>query len=802
MCNFAARMRESVREAAYLRMIFGQQFTADAMGLHFSGTEIVGGEAFVIDEVRKLQLAESQYDQALNIVKEGLTIALGNGCFVSDFYTQPEWALLSRAVDGKERAQHHIAVRMSYLDILPNLPTGQAAAQDEFRNASAAQYVTMIGTAGQATRTVSDQCARGTNPDNAMIAEMALRMLDTRQAARTLDQGRNVFGFDVRFTPARPFRTSTIPGSMDIGILDEAKDAAAYAKELQGDEEAATRTFDHKQTELIKAIQAVKNGRDERIQAMSGCDRAAIPDDDAYFACVDRVLTHFESCNPVATDSAAFQQCTTAHPDALVGTIRQSRQELRGSYLGVVGVEREIANMHQRIANEQWRNTMVNSSLLTNSQDQSVYALVQEMANCCAVQAGTDGISFTTNPGAPLSAAMSTASIMRQAAADIQIAGIESESVIRDFLLDLAELQVKLEVAIEEYNASLTEYEGNRDQVRHDSIEAQRERAYLQNSPANDPSFRLVRDSKRLVLASQLEYAARVAYLAARRAEYEYAARLPANNISMAEIYRARTADDILRFLTKLESTANSLIVADNEINQEDFTLSVALHVLGLTDEFLGLTGDAAEAERTRRFQAWVAQNVQAGADGKPVLKFDFTTSLAEKGIFSNVIQQGFDSNWLFKVGGIGQPKPGNSGFSMNLVSMEESLGYREVYVEQSGITHLRTRAGCIFDYRLLQPAALMGLEWPEDQPAESALAAFDAAVNGANGEATSAFLNRPVSASNWQVTIYAGTPRSGLPDMDLRKLTDIEFKFSATRATRAPGEKDPGHPDCVRTDF
>ena len=121
-----------------------------------------------------------------------------------------------------------------------------------------------------------------------MIAEMALRMLDTCQAARTIDQGRNIFGFDVRFTPARPFRTSTIPGSMDIGILDEAKDAAAYAKDLQKDEEAATRTFDRKETELIKAIQAVKNGRDERIQAMSGCDRAAIPDDDAYFACVER----------------------------------------------------------------------------------------------------------------------------------------------------------------------------------------------------------------------------------------------------------------------------------------------------------------------------------------------------------------------------------------------------------------------------------------------------------------------------------------------------------------------------------
>jgi len=109
-CNFAARMRESVREVAYLRMIFGQQFTADALGLHFSGTEIVGGEAFVIDEIHKLEMALEQYEAAQTAVFEGLTRAIGSGCYVSDFYSQSEWALISRAVDGKERAQHHIAV--------------------------------------------------------------------------------------------------------------------------------------------------------------------------------------------------------------------------------------------------------------------------------------------------------------------------------------------------------------------------------------------------------------------------------------------------------------------------------------------------------------------------------------------------------------------------------------------------------------------------------------------------------------------------------------------------------------------
>lgn len=115
-CNFIFRMRESLREAAYLRMIFGQQFTADAMGLHFDAGEIIGGEAFVRDEVRKLELAVKQYKLAEEAVSEGMSIALGSGCFVSDFYSDAEWALISRAVEGMERAQHHIAVRKSYLD--------------------------------------------------------------------------------------------------------------------------------------------------------------------------------------------------------------------------------------------------------------------------------------------------------------------------------------------------------------------------------------------------------------------------------------------------------------------------------------------------------------------------------------------------------------------------------------------------------------------------------------------------------------------------------------------------------------
>jgi hypothetical protein len=794
-CNFAARMRESVREVAYLRMIFGQQFTADAMGLHFSGTEIVGGEAFVIDEVHKLQMALEQYEAAQTAVLEGLTRALGSGCYVSDFYSQAEWALLSRAVDGQERAQHHIAVRKSYLD-----DYGPAAAQQDYRAAAVAQYVKLVGLAGLDSRDVEERCERGTRPENAMLAEMVLRMLDTRQQSRTLAEGRNIFGFDVEFTPARPYRTAF--GSNDTGILSEARRAALYAKQLQSDEEAATRIFDQKASELVKALQALKNGRDEVIQAESGCDRNDFGDDPAYFACVEKQIADLEACNITAPNTpaanAAFRACIQP---TLVSDMKQTRQELRGAYLQIAQVQKQIDNVLERVRAEDIRNVKVKSALFTNAQEQTAFAVVEAMAECCTVEVGSDGASFSFNPAAPVVAAMRGASTMRQAAHDMEIEDAEKEAVVRNLFLDRAELQVDLEIAIQEFNAKLTEYQGVVGQTRHDVIEAQRERAYLQHSPANDPSYRLVRDSKRLTLASQLEYAARVSYLAARRGEYEFAARLSANNVRISDIYRARTADDILRFLEKLEAATNNMVVSDAEINQEDFQISVAQHILGLTDEFLGLTGEAAEAERTRRFRAWVADNTQIGTDGKPVLNFNFTTSLVDNGVFSNVIQQGFDRFWLFKLAGIGQPKAGNNGMSINLVTDQSgNLNYRRAAVTQSGVTHLRTRAGCVFDYRLIHPAALAGQEWPANQPPEQATTDFKAGINGANGERTAAFLGRPVSASDWQVQIFAGAPEAGLSDLDLQHLTDIQLNFSTTRASRTPGAPRPE--DCVRADF
>ena len=60
--------------------------------------------------------------------------------------------------------------------------------------------------------------------------------------------------------------------------------------------------------------------------------------------------------------------------------------------------------------------------------------------------------------------------------------------------------------------------------------------------------------------------------------------------------------------------------------------------------------------------------------------------------------------------------------------------------------------------------------------------------------------LSRPVSATEWRVEVYAGAPETGLANLDLQQLNDVELNFSTTRASRTPGEPQPS--DCVRVDF
>ena len=142
-------------------------------------------------------------------------------------------------------------------------------------------------------------------------------------------------------------------------------------------------------------------------------------------------------------------------------------------------------------------------------------------------------------------------------------------------------------------DAKTVEFEGILGHMDDVIAETQRQRAYLKLSPGNDPAYRIIRDSKRLEVAEALEEAAVKSYLAARRAEYEYGARLSASGFRISDIYRARTGSEIIVFLDNLRGVTEDLAGTQNDanLNVKEFNISVVKHVLGLTDAALAKEG-------------------------------------------------------------------------------------------------------------------------------------------------------------------------------------------------------------------
>lgn len=815
-CDFTARLRQSVREAAYLRMIFGQQFMADALGLQFSGTTLWGGDKAVKQEVARLDAAKYQYGLAEKALNEALDRNLGSGCYVSDFFTQSEWALLSRAIEGQETAQHHLAVRRSYLDV-PQQPDGpqqtRAAGVEALRAASMNGYVKLIGMAGLRAAQPVTLCAKGTRPESTLVAEAAINLAETRRKAHEMSDGRNVFGFDVPFTPAR-FYKSSVPMNCDTvsegnrGLWDEAWCAAQLAQELQDDEKEATREYNDAQDKLRLEVQNIQNGIDAQITAKSGCGAAD-------WTCVDTQIAALNTClavitSTVTTAASPFDTCMKT-PGINNGDAKRALLDLRSIFVNYLSIKTKAEDINQRIQLSNDRNAIVTSWLGAKGGVETAARVSQAALDIvgCADQLGWClGVGLTNVVAQAAAGAVSTA-------ADVEIENADQHREVQNMLLDQSELLIDAYAAWQQYFSKEAEYTSLLDSLRDDVVEAQRQRAYFAHSPANDPSFRIVRDSTRLQFANQLAYATRITYLATRRAEYEYGARFYASTVRYSDIYRARIASDLTTFLNTLAGKTNSMAGDPTyTIAAEDLTFSVAQHWLKLTDAALAKEGfttpETAQAERVRRFRAWVAANTvpndfESPTDGKPVLKFNFGTSLVEGGMFANLIQQGYDGYWLIKMSGIAEPKPTSNGLSVNLQTTQPNLSWRKVRVTQGGLVHLRSHAGCIFDYRLIAPAALLGLEWPASQNAEAATATFRANVNGAhayteNDFRTAAFMGRGASATDWQVLVFAGWPELGLSDMDLQQLTDIKLNLGITKASRDPGT--PTLTDCTRIDW
>ncbi|MEZ4610317.1 MAG: hypothetical protein R2838_08750 [Caldilineaceae bacterium] len=171
----------------------------------------------------------------------------------------------------------------------------------------------------------------GEDPSNDMLAEMAIRMADTRSPTRTYRPGAT-FSATMYALPRAPYYT--LFGSNDNGTAEEAQEAAEYARDLQRwKSPRPNATFDKKRSETCRMPFSIWSPGDESLQAVAGCDYNDFNNDsDAYYACIEDNIAALEACDATMASQQAYEACMD---NVIVGDMKQAGLELRAAFLRI-----------------------------------------------------------------------------------------------------------------------------------------------------------------------------------------------------------------------------------------------------------------------------------------------------------------------------------------------------------------------------------------------------------------------------------------------------------------------------------
>jgi hypothetical protein len=799
-CQFAARTREAVREAAYLRLIFGQQLTADSIGLFF-GANVVGGESYISVELRKLHEGLRQFKMAQQTILDGMNVAIGANCHVFDFYTEREWLVLSRILEGLHRTQHQIAMREAQL-------TEGAVIKSisQFQTTVAEQYISLLSIAAIQARLKANPCKSGYQMQDDIIRRMVVNMLDVRDQSTAVSQGLNIFGYDPRL----------IPALMYSDLSARALNYVAVAKTDEGIVRAEKRAAEEDRALLDGKIDAVNQNLTSFLKTMTGCL------DNDLVSCSATYPAKLKDCLLKANNNETFVSCLNAQGIASQrGDLYASAQRVVAAHLTISLAIQRLENIKTKQEYEKERKAKITDALYgsgTTTWEAVLDATIAGAGSLSSLVPSSPAQSARSPEFLPvlaiglavLGTAAAVGSSLRNNAmrgreinARVKIEEANSEFAVRSMLLEMHELEMQVGIAIQETNVAYAEFESLVNRVASMLSERNRVANYTLTKLADEPANRLIYDSLRLKYADSMLLAQQMVYLAMKRADYETAGKVfdgqcsAGRRITIAEVYRSRTSGDLETLLQCLDLITSSAKGDPNvTLKSDDIRVSVAQHLLGLTNENLareGIQANQYEQERVKRFRLWVQKNTTT--DQPPKLVFNFSTSIAQNGLFAQ-LKSNYQKYWLNQIAGNGNPRPENSAFRVRLISAQSgNLVYRDVTVVQGGVTHLRDETGCIREYRVVDPAIFVGISLGRENESTT----FEAAVNGDPKPTyyTPQFNGRPVSASDWKIELQSGPPSTNFDVLDLQKLNDIELLISTTR--RATDAQTPDPVICSR---
>jgi hypothetical protein len=564
---------------------------------------------------------------------------------------------------------------------------------------------------------------------------------------KALLQGANAFGIPAGFVPFIYSPDNVAAGATNFGqMLTDAKRAVDGEKTLQDAFKDNKRTYEQNTTQLQDKLAQIRMHFDARLKSICGnaFDPEQVHDE-----------SDWSTCGGGGTGDVADLRNQV---DLAMARLRSAESQIQGMKDKIAIDKRTLAETQKVHADTLTFIDATGKELESITFSESVINAAEKLLDGAAAAVGSFGVSGVTSLAqATLEVArgglevqrqhLQTAQQMRFEQAGAAIELINGMANIQKETIDLTQLGVDIhQEAIAVLGAQLRV--GNAIAEAHSALDERgRALALVQGDPANDPTFRILRDQEGLDLLAARAHAQQRLYLAGRALEYEI--NTPLSTIEGA-VLKAANNQQLSTLASCLETIFTEWGLSFGTPQTYSMTVSIR-KMLGITGPRTDdVTGEQlSEGEQFRRY---LLRN--ENLDGAGGVGISFSTNL----------------------------QPGNGLWTTDVCADRIASVQAQLVGDFLGDNEAQVNIAISGDAVMRSCDSESLTSWAfgsTDSIAARSLAVVGAGVNSfGDSPANTSLYGQSVARAAWQILVPGPAAAPSNADVDIRKIDDIVLKF------------------------
>lgn len=787
------KLRDAIKTLASIYFLIADEFLIDALEFRFSNMTIAA-DAKLDEQICQLGYgssdptectaanatlhgAQSYYEKLLSSFVYGFSpSSIGRTIYISMYFDADINSLFNLAVERYSLASREKVARMLARQISPD-PVVESNAKNmagaALKNVATGAYLISAAVAQKQGDTfISNGGDRITN---------ALSGL--RSKAYVLRDNINPLGYDNRYVPMQSFDKLK---SDALSWYNSAKNSQNVLMQSNRDFEANINTI---QTALMNLV-INPGGYKSQLATLTGISVSDPTFDSKVILAGDDLY----SCD---IDAADFIACTATKTKGILGgkysQIREAQIRVDQALLKAQHLQESIDAENKRQAEMLTIRNKYNTSYQNTLKD-----FLDNMKNARTVERtkikrkGKDTESQTVT-----SFKISDPSLKNEVtkAIDLQQALYEQEILtnnltdgitIMNMTNNWAESQIEIGLAIQMKNSALLDFENSMKEKENLTFlygKAKEQISYDVNKAKEKlPELRILHTQAALDYSASLSAATHYTYLAAKSLEYKYLKPLNVTmpggeTLSVADIYKVQTAEDIDRILNNLSAFDSC---SWGSVSRTPVKISLAYDILGLTNKYLNPTGTLTTTEvsalRKQKVRDFIAGKVNKSTNS---LTYEFSTSLND--FYISKLNKFNMKIWWGTASPPCDPVQAG-GVAVNLITSQVSgLIGPYVTLSQRGHSTYYDKDKNILEY--IPVSEYLNMQNIGNDSSVTTTGSFFSSINTAPVSGTlwdPSFKGRSVASSNWQMTIED----IGYELIDWTLINDIELYIDTIAST------------------